>query len=247
MSTAPGAAWKRPELAAPFVEERRTLLPMIAVQEDLLRRLLTRDGRVVRRFLDVGAGAGAVSEVVLRAHPDATGVLVDFSEPMIEAAHERLAGSRERWTYERADLSSPEWRDVLPAGERYDAILSGFCIHHFPDQRKREIYEECFELLAPGGLFLNWEHVDADPLTRGMFEDYMVERLVEAEESRPNPRTAEVVEREFRARAVADGDILADAETQRRWLEEIGFAETGVMFKYCELALFGGVRPSRGA
>jgi hypothetical protein len=71
------------------------------------------------------------------AHPRSSGVLVDFSEPMIGAAEERLHRFRGRWRYVRADLSQPGWRDVLPADERFDAVVSGFCIYHLPDERKR--------------------------------------------------------------------------------------------------------------
>jgi tRNA (cmo5U34)-methyltransferase len=240
--TSPGAAWQSEELASAFLEERRHLIPALDVQEALIKRLLTRGNRRVERFLDLGAGAGALTRLVLEAHPRSTGVLVDFSEPMAAAAANQLAELRGRWRYVHADLAGPEWREALPAGERYDAVVSSFCIHHLPDDRKRSLYREIFDLLDDGGLFLNWEHVAAAGLAEGLFEESAIERLIEVEQGRENPRPAEEVARTFRERAAADGDILAEAETQCGWLRAIGFEQVDVYVKLPELALFGGIR-----
>jgi tRNA (cmo5U34)-methyltransferase len=216
------------------------VLPLIDAQEELIRRLLTRGGRTIRRFLDLGAGAGAFAELVMNAHPESTCVLVDFSEPMIAAAEQRLAPSRDRWHYVEANLATSTWLGALPDDERYDAVVSSFCIHHLPDERKRELYAEVFELLEPGGLFLNWEHVAVEGLAEGMFDEYALERLIEAEQELADPRPAEVVERQFREQA--DEDLLARAETQCEWLHDIGFRQVDTYFKLPELALFGGVK-----
>ena len=115
MST-PGAAWQRREIAETFVRDRRHLIPLIEGQDELVRRLITRGGRQVTRFLDLGAGGGAFAELVLETHPGSTGVLVDFSEPMAAAAKQRLTAHAGRWEYVLADLSDPSWSTALPEG-----------------------------------------------------------------------------------------------------------------------------------
>jgi SAM-dependent methyltransferase len=238
MSTAPGAAWQHEHVVAGFIEDRRKLIPLFDVQEELVRRLLTRGGRKIRRFCDLGAGDGGFAELVMDAHPESSGVLVDFSEPMLAAAEERLTTKHGRWEIIRGDLSKPDWLRQLPDGERYDAIVSRLCIHHLPDEGKRRLYEEAFALLEPGGVFLNWEHVSTGGLAEGLFEEYFVERLLEAERERETPRPAEEVIRSYDD--AADEDILCDPETQCEWLREIGFEKVDIYFKLPELAIFGG-------
>jgi SAM-dependent methyltransferase len=181
----------------------------------------------------------------MRAFPGSTGVLVDFSEPMIAAARERLEPYEGRWEYVSGDLSQAAWTAGLPAGG-YDAVVSAFCIHHLPDERKRALYREAYGLVDPGGLFLNWEHVAAHGLGDGMLEEWMTESLLAAERSRPRPRPDDEVLRDYFDSAEAD--ILAPPQDQCEWLREAGFEDVDVYFQVPEIAIFGGVkRDPKGA
>jgi tRNA (cmo5U34)-methyltransferase len=241
----PGSAWKRADLALGFVEDRRNLIPMFAEQEELTRLLITRGGRRIRRFCDLGAGDGGLADLVMEAHPGSTCVLVDFSEPMFAAARNRLADREGQWELVEADLATSAWLDAMPHERRFDAVVSRLCIHHLPDARKRELYEEVFDLLEPGGLFLNWDHVAIGGLAEGMFDEYFMEQMIEAEKGSEHPRS----EAELRALYMDshEEDILLDPQTQCDWLREIGFEQVEVYFKAIELAIFAGIKPDRGS
>ena len=100
-----------------FVEDRRALIPLIDGQDELVRRLITRGGRRVTPLPRPRARAAArFAELVMETHPEATGVLVDFSEPMAAAATRAPGASRGRWEYVQADLSGPVGRGA--AGRR---------------------------------------------------------------------------------------------------------------------------------
>jgi len=216
------------------------LIPLFDVQEDLVKRLVTRGGREVERFVDLGAGDGGFAELLLDLYPDSSGVLVDFSEPMLAAARERLAPTQGRWQIIAADLATPAWRDGLADGERFDAVVSRLAIHHLPDERKRALYAEAFDLLRPGGIFLNWEHVETAGLAEGLFDEFFRERMIQAEQEHEHPRPPEEVVRSYDD--ATDDDILRDPESQCNWLREIGFEKVDVYFKLPGLAIFGGER-----
>jgi len=240
----PGAVWKDETVVTGFIDDRRRLIPLFDAQEALARRLLTRGDRRVRRFCDLGAGDGGFAELVMDAHPDSTGVLVDFSEPMIDAAQARLESTRGRWQIVRADLASAQWLDALPHQERFDAVVSRLSIHHLPDERKRALYAEVLDLLEPGGVFLNWEHVLDGGIAEGMFDEYFRERVLEAARERDDSRPAEEVLRGYED--AHDDDILAPAEVQCEWLRDVGFERVDVYFKLPGLAIFGGIKKGAG-
>ena len=124
---------------------------------DMLLRIVRKTLPRIDRLLDLGCGDGILGRAVLTEYPDAAGVFLDFSEPMIEAACQEAAEQGGRATFIVQDFGAKDWTTVVVAP--FDLVVSGFAIHHQPDERKRELYQEIFELLKPGGLFLNQEHV----------------------------------------------------------------------------------------
>jgi SAM-dependent methyltransferase len=238
-SIIPGAHWQHEELVASFAERRRILIPLLDVQEDVVTRVFARHGRPVKRFLDLGCGAGAMSELLLSAGgagSESQAVLVDFSEPMLARARVDLARYAGRWQAVSGDLNDPAWRDALPGG-RYDAIVSALAIHHLPPERKRTLFAEILELLEPGGMFVNMDYVAIDGPLRGVFDEEMLANAVRAERESGGTRHEHEVDLED------DDDRPDTVEDQLRWLRDAGFEQAEVHFKWAEAAVFGGVRP----
>jgi SAM-dependent methyltransferase len=233
----PGAHWQSEDLAASFAERRRILIPLLDLQEDVLGRLLTRHERPIARFLDLGCGAGAMSELLLSALPGSEGVLVDFSEPMLARAGVNLAGYAGRWQAVTGDLNNPSWRDGLPAG-RYDAVVSGLAIHHLPHERKPALFAEILALLEPGGMFVNMDYVAIDGPLQGLFDEQMLANAVRAERESGGTRHEHEVDLED------DDDRPDTIEDQLQWLRDAGFERVEVHFKWAEAAIFGGVKPA---
>ncbi len=99
-------------------------------------------------MLDLGTGDGRLLALVMLAHPGCVGVALDYSPTMLEKAQTRFAGDGEVQVVQH-DLEKP-----LPALGLFDAVVSCFAIHHLEHERKRELYDEVFGLLEPGGVFL---------------------------------------------------------------------------------------------
>lgn len=234
------SVWEDPAVAGKFINERRRWLPLAAEQLVLMRRIVRSDERPVRRLLDVGCGDGILADALLQDFPDAEAVLIDISAPMLAAAGQRFRGRSA--AFHAVDLNGA-WTDAL-GNEPFDAVVSGFCIHHLSDERKRVVYADIYRLLAPGGIFLNLEHVASpSPWVETLFDDLMIDALhvgqVQADPSRSRAAVAD----EYFNRPDKAANILAPVETQLGWLREIGFTSVDCFFKCFELALIGGVRP----
>jgi tRNA (cmo5U34)-methyltransferase len=113
----------------------------------------------VRRVLDLGTGDGRLLSLLLDGRRAMHGVGLDFSPIMLGAARERFEGE------ERVEIVEHDLAEPLPALGRFDAVVSSMAIHHLEHERKRSLYAEVFELLEPGGVFANFEHV-ASPTER---------------------------------------------------------------------------------
>ena len=238
MSTpTPGATWQQADLALTFLQRRGDFVPMLDVQEDIVRRLLERRGRAVARFLDLGCGDGALTQLVLDAHPSAEAVLLDFSEPMLERASERVEHLGARAALVRGDLNDPTWIERLPDG-RYDVVVSGLAIHHLPAQRKRELFAEVFRLLEPGGMFVNLDYVLVEGPLHGLFDEKKMDALRAEHEAGVTHGAEEVIIDE-------DDDDRPDlAQAQVEWMAQAGFEEAEVQFKWAEAAVMAAFRPN---
>jgi len=237
----PAEVWKDRDVAAAFLGERSLLIPDRQRQLEVLLRVLRHTPRQPIRVLDLGAGDAILLATVLEAFPEASGVALDFSPLMLEQARERLARFSGRATVVEADLGSPAWLDVVRGP--FDTVVSGFAIHHLPDERKRALYREVHGLLSEGGVFLNCEHVASPtPLGEEMFVDAMSEHLYLRRKEKGEAVTLEQVREEFLARPDRAANILAPVEDQCRWLREIGFQHVDCFWKYFELAILGGIK-----
>ena len=227
------AAWQHPQLVAEFLERRQAVLPLLDVQEDLVRRLFERHPHKPGRFLDLGAGDGAMSELVRTVLPDAQALLVDFSEPMLARAEARL-GSQGGWQALARDLSRPGWQEGLKPLS-FGAAVSSFAIHHLEAERKRRLFGEIFDLLEPGAMFVNMDVVTIDGPLAGLFDEQMA------------ANDAAYVNHAGEEHAALPDDGSEDrpdsAESQLGWLREAGFAAVELHFKWAEGAIFGAVKP----
>ena len=206
--------WRSAEHAGAYLERADSIPHRASGEATLLDELPAG----IARVLDLGSGDGRLLDLVLRARPDAVGVALDFSPPMLERLHARF-GDSARVTIVAHDLDAR-----LPPLGRFDAIISSFAIHHLADRRKRELYEEIFGLLDPGGVFCNLEHVASA-------SDYGHGRFLDAMGTRPEDEDP--------------SNKLLDVQTQLVWLREIGFSDVDCYWKWRELALLAGFK--RGA
>jgi SAM-dependent methyltransferase len=210
----PAEEWTTAEHALRYLA-RADAYPRRAEGEDAL---LEQVPCGARRVFDLGTGDGRLLGLLSHDRPEMFGVGLDFSEPMLQAAHERFADER-RITLINHDLAEPLPGEALG---RFDVVVSSFAIHHLEHERKRSLYGEVFDLLEPGGVFANLEHV-ASPTERLHIAFFAAigEPLEDADPS----------------------DRLLGVETQLGWLRELGFDDVDCYWKWLEMALLVGVKP----
>ena len=178
--------------------------------------LLEHVPRDARRVLDLGTGDGRLLALLQVDRPEMRGVGLDFSEPMLARARRRFAGD------ERIELVEHDLAESLPPLGRFDAVVSSFAIHHLEHESKRSLYSEVLQLLEPGGVFANFEHVASATHRLHLAFFAAIDEPIENEDP---------------------SDRLLDVETQLGWLRELGFDDVDCYWKWLEMALLIGVKP----
>eukprot|EP00339_Tiarina_fusa_P027258 CAMPEP_0117085386 /NCGR_PEP_ID=MMETSP0472-20121206/60033_1 /TAXON_ID=693140 ORGANISM="Tiarina fusus, Strain LIS" /NCGR_SAMPLE_ID=MMETSP0472 /ASSEMBLY_ACC=CAM_ASM_000603 /LENGTH=320 /DNA_ID=CAMNT_0004814637 /DNA_START=215 /DNA_END=1177 /DNA_ORIENTATION=- len=299
MDDDPSLVYQRPEVAEAFVNIRDTIPmakeqidTMIRIirhfhiqkiqqqQQQQQQHGNTTKQMITMRWLDLGCGDGPLANRLLQEFPESHGTLVDHSQPMLDLAKTKLQGYSEKndLDFQLGDFSKG---DFLKRGgdddddinnnnnTKFDVIVSGFAIHHVPDSRKRTLYQQIFNLLEPGGVFLNMEHVasptsDIEDIFEGAFCDSMYNAYQQRQSSSSSSSSsledkgkgepaAAKIRSEVEAAVKhdlsvdAEANILAPVEAQCEWLRDIGFAHVDCYFKIFILALFGGVKPQENS
>ena len=237
------SSWQNPNFVAKFLENVRGTVPLSIEQIDVMLQLIAvARGESIGTILDLGCGDGVLASAILNEHPEARAVLVDLSEPMLDAARKRLQPHVHRVEFLQANFHESDWMRRVDPHAPLDAVVSGFAIHHLPDTRKQELFREIHGLLAPEGIFLNIEHVaSATRWTESKLDDYMIAAIFGKDISPGKSRAT--VAREYYARAGKDANVLAPLEVQCDWLRDIGFENVDCFLKMQELAVFGGQKP----
>jgi len=208
----PAEEWTTAEHALRYLA-RADAYPHRAEGEGVLLEQVPGDAR---RILDLGTGDGRLLALLGIDRPEMAGVGLDLSELMLDAARERFADDG------RIELVRHDLADPLPVLGRFDAVVSSFAIHHLEHERKRALFGEVFDLLEPGGVFANFEHV-ASP-THRLHLTFFAAIGEPIEDEDPS-------------------DHLLDVETQLGWLRDLGFDEVDCYWKWLEMAFLVGLKP----
>ena len=242
--------WKDPGLVDNYLRKARKGVPLAQTQLDVMMRVIagakdspTQAEQQVRNFLDLGCGDGILAAAILEKYPFAKGTLVDFSMPMIQAALRNLQAYSKSLHVSSVDYSDPSWFDIISSHAPFDTVVSGFSIHHQPDFVKRQLYVDIFDLLEPGGVFVNIEHVSsATPRIEALYDDYFIDSLWASQLTASDAQTRDQIAVAYLKREDKQANILASVEVQCAWLRDIGYEDVDCFFKIFELAVFGGRR-----
>jgi tRNA (cmo5U34)-methyltransferase len=130
---------------------------------------------------------------------------------MIERSRDRLRNDP------RVEIIAHDLQARLAALGTFDAVVSGFAIHHLTHDRKRTLFREIAGLLRPGGVFANLEVVQC--------------------------ATAELQD-EFYRRIERPGgdpeDVLAGVEEQLDWMRTASLINVDCYWRWRGFALLVG-------
>ncbi len=174
-------------------------------------------GRPDPFVLDLGAGPGSLAVRLLGRLPAATVIAAD-ADPVTAALGRAAYSGHPGLRFADVDLRTPGWpaRLGLADGQQLDAVVSTTALHWLSGPELTALYQALAELLRPGGLFLDGDHLRlndaASPVLAGL------ERELEEREARrrsPHGHDGQAENWEQWWQAIAAEDALAAAVAER--------------------------------
>jgi tRNA (cmo5U34)-methyltransferase len=181
------------------------------------------------RIIDLGCGTGTISRLAKEMFPAAHIHCVDIAANMIEVSKTKLSGYSDI-TYETADLSQYAFSGL------YDVAVSSLTLHHLvTDRDKMDFYSRVYDSLNPGGVFYNADIVLG---SNGRLQE---NNILHWKRFMQRAVSDEEIEGKW-MRIYHEEDSPAGLTDHLRWLEETGFRDIDVIWKYYNFAVYGGVR-----
>jgi ubiquinone/menaquinone biosynthesis C-methylase UbiE len=115
----------------------------------LLAKLITiaKEKTIDFRILEIGAGTGETTELLLRALPNIKIEAIDLSEPYLAKARQKLK------SYNNVNFSQADGLSYQ-SDEKFDAVVSSYCLHEMPLEVRKNIIKKAATHLKSGGHLL---------------------------------------------------------------------------------------------
>ncbi|MBN2652272.1 MAG: methyltransferase domain-containing protein [Spirochaetales bacterium] len=208
------------------------LIPYYREMVDALASSIPCDQGSSIKVLDLGCGTGSISKAILEKYPDARFTIIDISEEMLKIAENKI-GSKS------IDKSICKDFYKFNLEEKYDVVASSLALHHLiTDEDKKKFYTKIFKMLEPKGVFLNADVVLGS--NDDFQESYMKKWILYMEKS----CSMDEITNNWLVK-YKNEDRPAKLIDQIKWLEEIGFSDVDVIWKYYNFAVYGGVKTAQ--
>lgn len=198
---------------------------------DLVTATATRVTPRAATLLDIGCGAGNYSLKLLQRLPGLDVTLIDLSLPMLERARQRLAASAAKSV---TALQGDVRQLPLPPGG-FDIVLAAAVLHHLRgDDEWRQVFQNIFDCLRPGGSFWIADLVEHDePAVQAVMWQRYGEYLATLGGEPYREKVFAYIEAEDTPRSLT---------YQLDLMRSVGFAEVEVLHKNGPFVAFGAIK-----
>lgn len=215
------------EIAANYDQQRRNLIPCYDDFYKLLVVLSETNSRQPH-ILDIGAGTGLLTAFLTTKFPNANYTLIDISDEMLNVARQRFQ-QHSNISYIAADYKN------FVAPDSFDIVVSSLSIHHLTDLEKKKLFQGVFQSLKKGGVFVNGDQFLARTAETEQWYHQLWINKIEGTTLTEHEKKAAYERMKL--------DIPSTVNDNISWMEEAGFVNVDLFYKYLVFGIIRGFKP----
>lgn len=223
---------------------------LTAGRDEMGRALLDHiPARADERFtaVEIGSGAGWLSEALLERFANARVVALDGSPAMLRHAGDRLAPFGDRIELRQARLEERDWLEQLGGPVR--CFLSSLTLHHLDGPGKQALFAALFTALEPGGALCLADLVEP---ASAWARRHMADAWTEAVRQRSLDLTGDTraydffIQHQWNTYDYPDPEVDTPSPLvdQLRWLADAGFVNIDVPWAVAGHTVIAAYRPA---
>ncbi len=219
--------------ALEYDKHRRQFIPCFDDFYGTVLKLIPYEENDTFTVLDLGAGTGLLSQMILNIFPKANIVLMDFAQDMMKQAMNRFLADKKydksNITYSLKDYSKDE---ITLKGNPYDLIVSALSIHHLTSIEKQKLFSKIYHALNPEGLFINADLCLG--YTEDIEQEYQNDWLAHLAKS---GLSSEEIQAGIERSKFDKKDTLSN---QLMWLDSTGFVNVNCWYSNFSFSVYSG-------
>jgi|BioPla2DNA2_1021312.scaffolds.fasta_scaffold27589_3 tRNA (cmo5U34)-methyltransferase len=210
----------------------RVILKLIPFYEEMIKALILSipfKKEELIKVIDLGCGTGTIASKIKETFPNSRISCLDIAENMIKMAQIKL-GENKKVVYHIGDFYSFDF------DKKYDVVISSLALHHLAeDEDKKMFYQKIYNALTDRGVFYNADVVLGS-------NNYLQELyMTKWKEFMSKNVSWDEIENKWIMK-YKDEDRPTGLIKHIKWLEEIGFKNVDVVWKYYNYAVYGGYK-----
>lgn len=135
-------------------------IPQRLYRFDLMLQLANLPYEEETEILDLGCGPGSLAFRALQHYPNARVIAVD-AHPILLAIGQQVAKkTNSHIEFLQADIRQSDWWMAYTG--KIDLVLSATSLHWLNAEHLAQTYQRIYQVLKPGGRFMNSDHIASD-------------------------------------------------------------------------------------
>lgn len=179
------------------------------------------------KILDLGAGTGLLTSLIIELYPKAEITLYDISEEMLEKAKLRFKNSS-NIKYRVTNYSTESIEG------KFDLVVSALSIHHLSDTEKQKLFNNIYLSLNDNGMFINADQCLGD--NEYIDRIYKQNWLKEVKENNVTPESLSAATERMKE------DKMSTLSDQLKWMEKSGFSNINCWYKNYSFIVYSGCK-----